>query len=137
MIPFPRYLNPQGGVRIGRLLEDMDVFAVHLVFKHVLNPRQVNLYHVIINHVGLQKFSSHREKGKLLLSPLSLPWLTRSTLQHRSGIYCPCPKLIDHVRFSVLTVTSVCLATSPGLEPARQSPACSWSSWWMGSGRGR
>merc|ERR1719391_46297 len=35
-----RYLNPQGGVRIGRLLEDMDVFAVHLVFKHVLNPRQ-------------------------------------------------------------------------------------------------
>ena len=85
MIPFPRYLNPQGGVRIGRLLEDMDVFAVHLVFKHVLNPRQVNLYHVIINHVGLQKFSFHREKVKLLLSPLSLPWLTRSTLQHRSG----------------------------------------------------
>ena len=38
---FFRYLNPQGGVRIGRLLEDMDVFAVHLVFKHVLNPRQV------------------------------------------------------------------------------------------------
>ena len=85
MVPFPRYLNPQGGVRIGRLLEDMDVFAVHLVFKHVLNPRQVNLYHVIINHVGLQKFSSNREKGKLLLSQLSLPWLTRSTLQHRSG----------------------------------------------------
>ena len=39
-----RYLNPQGGVRIGRLLEDMDVFAVHLVFKHVLNPRQVTAY---------------------------------------------------------------------------------------------
>lgn len=35
-----RYLNPQGGVRIGRLLEDMDVFSVHLVFKHVLNPKQ-------------------------------------------------------------------------------------------------
>merc|ERR1719392_228239 len=35
-----RYLNPQGGVRIGRLLEDMDVFAVHLVFKHILNPKQ-------------------------------------------------------------------------------------------------
>merc|ERR1719192_1630254 len=25
---------------MGRLLEDMDVFAVHLVFKHVLNPKQ-------------------------------------------------------------------------------------------------
>ena len=39
-----RYLNPQRGVRIGRLLEDMDVFAVHLVFKHVLNPRQVTAF---------------------------------------------------------------------------------------------
>ena len=27
-------------VRVGRLLEDMDIFAVHLVFKHVLNPLQ-------------------------------------------------------------------------------------------------
>lgn len=35
-----RYCTIDGGVRIGRLLEDMDVFAVHLVFKHVLNPRQ-------------------------------------------------------------------------------------------------
>jgi len=35
-----RYLVADGGVRIGRLLEDMDIFAVHLVFKHVLNPLQ-------------------------------------------------------------------------------------------------
>ena len=35
-----KYINPYGGVRMGRLLEDMDVFAVHLVFKHVLNPKQ-------------------------------------------------------------------------------------------------
>jgi acyl-coenzyme A thioesterase 9 len=35
-----RYSTIHGGVRIGRLLEDMDIFAVHLVFKHVLNPRQ-------------------------------------------------------------------------------------------------
>ena len=34
-----KYINPYGGVRMGRLLEDMDVFAVHLVFKHVLNPK--------------------------------------------------------------------------------------------------
>jgi hypothetical protein len=31
-----RYLTVFGGVRVGRLLEDMDVFAVHLVFKHML-----------------------------------------------------------------------------------------------------
>jgi len=35
-----RYLVADGGVRIGRLLEDMDIFAVHLVFQHVLNPLQ-------------------------------------------------------------------------------------------------
>ena len=70
MISFPRYLNPQGGVRIGRLLEDMDVFAVHLVFKHVLNPRQVNLYHVIINHVGLQKILFSQGEGQA--SPFSI-----------------------------------------------------------------
>jgi len=35
-----RYLTHHGGVRIGRLLEDMDIFAVHLVFKHVENPLQ-------------------------------------------------------------------------------------------------
>lgn len=33
-----KYIVADGGVRIGRLLEDMDIFAVHLVFKHCLNP---------------------------------------------------------------------------------------------------
>jgi len=37
------YITYDGGVRVGRLLEDMDIFAVHLVFKHVLNPRQKGL----------------------------------------------------------------------------------------------
>ena len=31
-----RYTTFFGGVRVGRLLEDMDIFAVHLVFKHML-----------------------------------------------------------------------------------------------------
>ncbi len=35
-----RYLTHFGSVRVGRLLEDMDVFAVHLVFQHILNPKQ-------------------------------------------------------------------------------------------------
>ena len=44
-----RYLTMGGGVRIGRILEDMDIFAVHLVFKHVENPRQVCAI-IIINY---------------------------------------------------------------------------------------
>ncbi|XP_071514501.1 acyl-coenzyme A thioesterase 9, mitochondrial-like isoform X1 [Panulirus ornatus] len=35
-----KYVNFMGGVRIGRLLEDLDVFAVWLCYKHVQNPRQ-------------------------------------------------------------------------------------------------
>lgn len=35
-----RYLLHNGGVRIGRLLEAMDMFAVHTVFKHIYNPKQ-------------------------------------------------------------------------------------------------
>ena len=30
-----RYVTTVGGIRVGRLVEDMDVFAVHLIHKHV------------------------------------------------------------------------------------------------------
>ena len=33
-----RYITTLGGVRMGRLLEDMDAFAVHLIHKHVKLP---------------------------------------------------------------------------------------------------
>ena len=132
MIPFPRYLNPQGGVRIGRLLEDMDVFAVHLVFKHVLNPRQVT------------KSSS---------CPLHIFWTLSGRRSGIAFLHCDCPRRPDwlhgifqvlpsHVQndkscvFSGPTVTSGCRVTSPGWEAVRQSRVCSWSSWWMESGRG-
>ncbi|CAG0901152.1 unnamed protein product [Darwinula stevensoni] len=35
----PRYLTKVGGVRIGRLLEDMDVFAAWVTLHHLLNPK--------------------------------------------------------------------------------------------------
>jgi len=35
-----KFLTHHGEVRIGRLLEIMDIFAVNLVFKYVLNPKQ-------------------------------------------------------------------------------------------------
>ena len=33
-----KYLGSSGNIRVGRLLEDMDIFSVHLVYKHVQNP---------------------------------------------------------------------------------------------------
>ena len=83
MIPFPRYLNPQGGVRIGRLLEDMDVFAVHLVFKHVLNPRQVT------------KSSS---------CPLHIFWTLSGRRSGIAFLHCDCSRRPDwlHSIFQVL-----------------------------------
>lgn len=45
-----RYATHLGGVRIGRLLEDMDIFAVHLVFKHTLLP-------MIPEHIKQSPFS--------------------------------------------------------------------------------
>jgi len=35
-----RYLNNFGDMRVGRLLEDMDMFVGILVYKHILNPNQ-------------------------------------------------------------------------------------------------
>ena len=62
-----RYLTMGGGVRIGRILEDMDIFAVHLVFKHVENPRQVSS--LIIEGMIIQ---SQHCQGPHPASPLSI-----------------------------------------------------------------
>ncbi|KAK7074699.1 Acyl-coenzyme A thioesterase 9, mitochondrial [Halocaridina rubra] len=35
-----KYMTFLGGVRVGRLLEDLDVFAVWLCYKHIMNPKQ-------------------------------------------------------------------------------------------------
>ena len=59
-----------GGVRIGRILEDMDIFAVHLVFKHVENPRQVFTIHHHHHHHNLH-FCPYPQ-GPHLASPLSI-----------------------------------------------------------------
>lgn len=36
-----KYMTFLGGVRVGRLLEDLDVFAVSLCYKHIQNPCQI------------------------------------------------------------------------------------------------
>ena len=35
-----KYMTSHKTVRIGRLLEDLDIFAVTLCYKHILNPKQ-------------------------------------------------------------------------------------------------
>ncbi|XP_075217761.1 acyl-coenzyme A thioesterase 9, mitochondrial-like isoform X2 [Lycorma delicatula] len=35
-----KYVNFMGSVRLGRLMEDLDMFAVNIVFKHLLLPKQ-------------------------------------------------------------------------------------------------
>ena len=89
-ITLPRYLTVGGGVRIGRILEDMDIFAVHLVFKHVSNPRQ----------------------GPGLASPLSIVTAMVDSIDFTRPLRSPAPHTIS----SGPTVTSACLATCPGLE---------------------
>lgn len=35
-----KYMTFHKTVRIGRLLEDLDIFAVTLCYRHILNPKQ-------------------------------------------------------------------------------------------------
>lgn len=36
-----KYMTHQKTVRVGRLMEDLDVFAVMLCYQHVFNPKQI------------------------------------------------------------------------------------------------
>ena len=67
-----RYLTMGGGVRIGRILEDMDIFAVHLVFKHVDNPRQVLVSSAAKFPFAILDFDLAVDQGPHLASPLSI-----------------------------------------------------------------
>ena len=42
-----KYKSTIGGARLGKLLQDMDHFAAVVLYKHILNPLQVELsmYH--------------------------------------------------------------------------------------------
>ena len=42
-----KYKSTIGGARLGKLLQDMDHFAAVVLYKHILNPLQVELS---INH---------------------------------------------------------------------------------------
>ena len=84
-----RYLTMGGGVRIGRILEDMDIFAVHLVFKHVDNPRQV----LVSSAAKFPSLSTNLTLTLMLIRDLTLPplcpssppWWTPSTSPDLSG----------------------------------------------------
>ncbi len=74
-----RYVTHLGGVRVGRLLEDMDVFAVHLVFKHILNPKQPEADPQVLEFTFTVNEQRYVVVPRSRPSPLSLLWWTVST----------------------------------------------------------
>ncbi|XP_021959695.1 acyl-coenzyme A thioesterase 9, mitochondrial isoform X2 [Folsomia candida] len=59
-----RYVTLEGNVRIGRVLEDMDIFSVYCTFRHIQNPRSAgkkNPYSVVTALVD----SIHVANGKM------------------------------------------------------------------------
>lgn len=80
-----RYITYDGGVRIGRLLEDMDIFAVHLVFKHVLNPRQKGLpgspLSIVTGLVDQIDFSGTLRPGSNVRMSGHVTWVGRTSAE--------------------------------------------------------
>lgn len=69
-----RYTTFFGGVRVGRLLEDMDIFAVHLVFKHMLisgggkeNPQSpFSIVTALVDSIDVRKQLSATQDIKMM-----------------------------------------------------------------------
>ncbi|XP_037088667.1 acyl-coenzyme A thioesterase 9, mitochondrial-like isoform X2 [Pollicipes pollicipes] len=61
-----KYINYMGGVRSGRLMEDIDVFAVWLCYRYVLNPKQLpnmpSPFCIVTALVDRIDFSAHNLK---------------------------------------------------------------------------
>lgn len=75
-----RYVTLEGNVRIGRVLEDMDIFSVYCAFRHILNPRSVgkkNPYSVVTALVD----SIHVANGKMRASFLYITCKNKTSTQ--------------------------------------------------------
>ncbi|XP_043219163.1 acyl-coenzyme A thioesterase 9, mitochondrial-like isoform X2 [Amphibalanus amphitrite] len=61
-----KYINYMGGVRTGRLMEDIDVFAVWLCYKYVKNPKQLpnmpSPFCIVTALVDRMDFTAHNLK---------------------------------------------------------------------------
>ena len=81
-----RYTTFFGGVRVGRLLEDMDIFAVHLVFKHILlsggdkeNPQSpFSIVTALVDSIDIRKPMSANQDIKMMGH---VTWVGEVTLQ--------------------------------------------------------
>ncbi|XP_069687647.1 acyl-coenzyme A thioesterase 9, mitochondrial-like [Periplaneta americana] len=62
-----KYVTVNGNVRLGRLMEDMDVFAVWVTYKHILNPRQkpedYSPYVIVTLLIDRMSFTSFQPKS--------------------------------------------------------------------------
>nr|XP_053642235.1 acyl-coenzyme A thioesterase 9, mitochondrial-like isoform X2 [Cherax quadricarinatus]XP_053642236.1 acyl-coenzyme A thioesterase 9, mitochondrial-like isoform X2 [Cherax quadricarinatus] len=82
-----KYVTFMGGVRIGRLLEDLDVFAVWLCYKHLKNPRQredmpspYSIVTALVDRIDFNQGSILRPDKDIRLSG-HVSWAGRSSLE--------------------------------------------------------
>ncbi|KAB7504898.1 Acyl-coenzyme A thioesterase 9, mitochondrial, partial [Armadillidium nasatum] len=82
-----KYLTFLGGVRTGRLLEDMDIFAVWLCYKHILNPLQKEGYPspyavvtALVDRIDFHKGVALRADKDIMLEG-SVSWVGKSSIE--------------------------------------------------------
>ncbi|XP_063886581.1 acyl-coenzyme A thioesterase 9, mitochondrial-like isoform X3 [Scylla paramamosain] len=82
-----KYVTFMGGVRVGRLLEDLDVFAVWLCYKHIKNPHQTpdlpspySIVTALVDRIDFSRgWSLHPDRDIRLSGHVS--WAGRSSLE--------------------------------------------------------
>ncbi|CAG7823644.1 unnamed protein product [Allacma fusca] len=80
-----RYINSHGTVRIGRLFEDLDIFAGHCCYRHILNPKSQgmpNPYSCVTALVDSIQFKSNTiSTAEDIRLSGHVSWVGRSSLE--------------------------------------------------------
>ncbi|KAJ1523495.1 hypothetical protein ONE63_001347 [Megalurothrips usitatus] len=81
-----KYSTLHGYVRLGRLMEDMDIFAVWLAFKHIENPKQkpdlptpYNIVTVLVDQIDFTSVIPSPDADIRLSGHVS--WVSKSTME--------------------------------------------------------
>jgi len=81
-----KYINYMGGVRFGRILEDMDVFSVWVCYKYVLNPKQdpagpspFCIVTALVDEIDLQRHTLKADENIKLTGNVS--WVGKTSIE--------------------------------------------------------
>ncbi|XP_050699607.1 acyl-coenzyme A thioesterase 9, mitochondrial-like isoform X1 [Eriocheir sinensis] len=110
-----KYVTFMGGVRVGRLLEDLDVFAVWLCYKHLKNPRQTpdlpspySVVTALVDRIDFnQGWSLHPERDIRISGHVS--WAGRSSMETIITV----EQRVDHTWRQVTRAVFVMVARDP------------------------